>query len=63
MKVSFFLIVSLLLMSVGVNMANAEMLKDNGLRQKLVKRSPGCGRRSCPCCPGYTCVSGRCYGH
>ncbi|XP_076113622.1 uncharacterized protein LOC143081824 [Mytilus galloprovincialis] len=68
MKVSICLIVSLLLVFVEVNMANEEMLKDNGLPDELVKRSIGCIGRYCslfnPCCYRHKCSYGKCtYGY
>ncbi|XP_076113623.1 uncharacterized protein LOC143081825 [Mytilus galloprovincialis] len=68
MKVSVCLIISLLLVFAEVNKANEEMLEDNGLLEKLVKRSVGCIGRSCsvfnPCCFRHTCSYGQCtYGY
>ncbi|XP_071123649.1 uncharacterized protein [Mytilus edulis] len=64
MKVSVCLIISLLLVFAEVNMANEEMLEDNGLLEKSV----GCIGRSCsvfhPCCFRHKCSYGQCtYGY
>ncbi|XP_063398337.1 keratin-associated protein 4-3-like [Mytilus trossulus] len=68
MKVSICLVASLLLVFVGVNMANAEIMEENELAHNLVKRSrpgPPCvnDRQSCrykKCCSSSTCVYGSC---
>ncbi|XP_076115497.1 uncharacterized protein LOC143083144 [Mytilus galloprovincialis] len=63
MQISVCLVACLLLMSVGVNMANDEMLEDNGLIHDRVKRAP-CWPRGCfrdrDCCYGYHCSYRKC---
>nr|AHF20935.1 CRP-I 15 [Mytilus galloprovincialis] len=65
MKFALCLVACVMLVFVGVNMANGEILEDNGFLQKLEKRAVSCGtyRKSCSfrkCCSGYTCSYGRC---
>ncbi|XP_063399405.1 uncharacterized protein LOC134684044 [Mytilus trossulus] len=63
MKVFVCLVACMLLMSIGVSMANDEMMEDNGQMHERVKRAP-CWQRKCTfnfqCCYGYTCSYRRC---
>ncbi|XP_076115767.1 uncharacterized protein LOC143083400 [Mytilus galloprovincialis] len=63
MKVFVCLVACMLLMSVGVSMANDEMMEDNELTHDRVKRAPCYNRRcvtSYQCCSGYRCSYRRC---
>ncbi|XP_071121469.1 keratin-associated protein 10-4-like [Mytilus edulis] len=73
MKVSICVVASLLLVFIGATMAVEEMMENNELAHKLVKRgipvtppTPSqCGNngdscRSNKCCIGYSCVYGSC---
>nr|AHF20925.1 CRP-I 5 [Mytilus galloprovincialis] len=65
MKISVFLVVCMLIMSVGVTMAKDEMLEDNGLIHNRIKRY-SCWPRKCytrrDCCSSHLCISGWCTG-
>ncbi|XP_076113629.1 uncharacterized protein LOC143081836 [Mytilus galloprovincialis] len=63
MKVAVCLVVFMLLVAVGGNMAKEDMLEDNGLFHNLVKRQACWGRtcrRHSHCCRGYYCYRRRC---
>ncbi|XP_071121476.1 uncharacterized protein [Mytilus edulis] len=63
MKLYLCLIICLLLVCVGVNLAKEEMSENDGLIHELVKRS-ACQRRLChgnrDCCRFDRCFMGRC---
>ncbi|XP_076113620.1 uncharacterized protein LOC143081819 [Mytilus galloprovincialis] len=60
MNISMCLVLCMLFVSVGVNMGNEEIQKDNGHIKKLIKRAPTCAYKICRirrCCNGYICIN------